>query len=83
MPHPAPAPVDLFVWIYGVSTQFVSAVTYFKATPGFKIISTAGAKKCIAPVIRTHLVASYDHTGINGGCNYYASRQPLNHKSGN
>jgi hypothetical protein len=34
-----------------------------------KTTPTAGAKICISPVIWNHLVSSFDHAGINGGCN--------------
>jgi hypothetical protein len=37
-----------------------------KGTSGFKTIAPVGAKICI----ETYLVASYDHTRLNGGCKF-------------
>jgi hypothetical protein len=35
--------------------------------------SKAGHSICIVSIILFHLVPSYNHTGINGGCNFYSS----------
>ena len=59
-------------------------VKNFKATPRVTTTSPAGAKRYIeTPIAQSHLVASYDHAGINGGCNSYAvtlKGKPLSHK---
>jgi hypothetical protein len=34
---------------------------------------TAEAKRCMTPVVRIHLFASYNHAGLNGSCNTDAS----------
>jgi hypothetical protein len=43
------------------------------ATSGVKTTSPADAKRCMDFSYWTHLVASYDHEPINGGCNSDAS----------
>ena len=40
-----------------------------KATPRVITTSPARAKRYITPINQSNLVASYDHEGINDGCN--------------
>jgi hypothetical protein len=71
-----------FVWFNGALTQFwpygakieKNDLCYnLKATPEVKTTFPAGAKRCKDYVIRTHLVAFYDHAGLNIGYNFDAS----------
>jgi hypothetical protein len=50
--------------------KMILDVTNFKATWGVQTTSTAGAERCIDS---SYSDASYDHAGINGSCNSYAT----------
>jgi hypothetical protein len=54
-----------------------------KETPGMKTTLPAGTKRCIDSSNLNYLVASYDHAGMNGGCNYDASTLKRNPSAAN
>jgi hypothetical protein len=61
--------------LYGAKTvkTILANLWYYKlkSTPVSITTSPAGTKRCMTPVIETHLVLG--HTGLNGGCNSEAS----------